>query len=290
MDLDRATLEQWAAEDRANLLTVIGAVDRLNSWVRSPSYRHGCYGGAIRFVYDVKVECIRRGYQEGLIDSIRLIEVPLKCRDCGGTGRYDADGHGERDHCWACGNTGTAKLRFYETRFLELSLRWHTPRDRFPWLGIDNPAAPEPPGDWSPNQRGKDLTPSEAAELLLIAEGWYRQYGPHRRSIANEENLQYKLYVGNEPEDRCSLCDGPREFRLDYPEWREGSNLMVTRGRIAWTAHTCNACDAKQWATSSVWDGTRYVPNGPCRFAACPLPASLITPQIRRWIEARDAT
>lgn len=235
---------------RPTLTEGIAAVDRLNSWVRSESFRNGV-SNPRDAIYDLKRQAIRAAHADGRCTH-RMVRVDATCRDCGGDGRYKpwwAD-HA-LDHCRACESTGTARLRFVETTIADPPLTWHSPYDyKFAvwplpgvtdWYQARGDELPPLAEGWGVNQPGRDLSPAEAARALNMAEAAFpeRVAGYWRDSGGDEffcDPFGYKLWVGETPEGACVLCDGPiGDHTCGY---------IATLGRVCWTAHACAACDA----------------------------------------------
>ena len=67
-------------------MTVLIAIDRLNSWVRSDSARS--WHSSPRYaIYDWKHHVIERAIKEHRAEC-RGLYLTLNCRDCGGSGKY----------------------------------------------------------------------------------------------------------------------------------------------------------------------------------------------------------
>lgn len=254
------------------------ALDRLNSYVRSPAYRAHYFlaNGPRRAVYEMKRTALEVTHAAGIATHRRIV-VKVRCRDCGGTGRYvDRDGQ-EYDHCYACDNGGSAILRFIESTLAERFV-WHTPfgsepqaiRTLFPSrmdLCMEEwEASWEPASDWDPNRPGQDLTPVEAAEALLLAEDAFppavRKRARYDSRVDEEENYYrtWRLFVGN-TETLCNFCKAT--------EGLVGFSPGV--GRIRWHAYVCRDCSKAH--------GVEMFTQTPCP------PDFLDSEPIRRWIE-----
>jgi hypothetical protein len=239
----------------------VAAIDRLNSWARSASYRRG-HGGGREAVYTLKREALLEAHRRGEL-AWRWVEARVKCRDCGGAGLY-IDQYGcKHDHCWACSNTGTARLEFAESTIC--GTVWHSPANDFPFRG-GNPVFGDA-GDWAPNLPGRDLEPWEAARDLNVAETFF----PPRCSEARygggmDSCWGYKLHVGRLT-DRCQLCGA---------EPGEGLNHGCSRGVITWTAAACQTCRDSYPRDASI-------------FGAFPFPSELAShPEIVAWRERHE--
>lgn len=238
----------------AHDIEIFEAVDKLNSWVRTPSARTTAW----HVVYWLKGESIKWANSKGWA-SHRRVGVDTKCRGCGGTGRYVDSGGWEFDHCRACNNSGTAHLAFIETTILG-RIRWHTPlRKSYEIIRGLIPAEKEEPAlDWKPNQPGRELPIHEAARLLNFAE----LYVPHgrypQRTIRDcdeyygevDDLATYRLYVGSSNPGQCDIC-GSTEAMAQF-------GCYVNFGRIEWSAHICGRCD-----TDLKWERLRKTePHG----------------------------
>lgn len=237
-----AVIEQISNGQVAALERAIHSIDRLNRWVRSPSYRdaYSSSNGPMKAIYFYKGLAIERWHAARPM-SMRRVKAVTKCRDCGGDGRYcDSNGF-THDHCWACHSTGNVTLYFIETEFPN-RVRWHTPREKWPtcfkdfeWRYADEEY--EETG-WLPNQPGEDITVSEAARHLNVIEShfterpkpyvWHRDWGSGTQDDGN-----YMLHVGDVDARKCAFCQRtPRPCR-----WH------VRRGRLGWHDRCCTECE-----------------------------------------------
>lgn len=242
-------------------IEAIEALDRLNSWVRSKSFR----SGARRMIYHMKSDVL---WCSNLPMEHRGIIVAVKCRDCGGTGRYRDWGGNLLDHCRACNSTGTAKLRFIETKIAE-RIVWHTPAEKYPrgWEG-----GFEIEMSYAPNQIGNDLEISEAARLLNLAEPCFPRPHDCCTEYGEFNDFNYSLYVGRTDPEICSLCGTMNDRQYGY---------SVTRNHIEWSDFACVKCEKdfekKNGGIVSI-------------FKAFALPQHLVShPEIQRWMD-RHAT
>ncbi len=148
-------------------MTPVEAVDLLNSWIRSDSH-WGSFSSPRYAIYNWKHMLVKKALAE-VPDCYRTVHVCLKCRDCGGTGKYiDSYGHNHL-HCRKCSNSGVVRLDFLETEIE--GFKWHTPRDKT-WqfrTPIDWESA-QCLTDWKPNAKGRDLEPCQVAECLNVCE------------------------------------------------------------------------------------------------------------------------
>ncbi|MEW6735019.1 MAG: hypothetical protein AB1489_27255 [Acidobacteriota bacterium] len=250
------------------LSQAILAVDKLNSWVRSRSYKGHYDRGPKDAVYWLKRCALIAAHKAQLPWSNCLIDVVVKCRDCSGTGRYyHWDWDEEFDHCYRCSNTGQARLTFVETQIdCGNIICWHTPRYKFPIYGVELANKYEE-SNWQPNTPGKDLSPDEAAKNLNIAESYFtNRPGIEITRWGQEYDVfNYNLYIGKTDSRRCSLCGAMAEERA----------YMVRRDRIIWEDYACDKCNQKYREKGRSTD----------IFEVFPVPAYLIEhPDIQDWI------
>lgn len=287
------------------LLDVLTAIDRLNSWVRSESYRHGLWHSTLtRRIYEMKSAAIERAHRE-LVCTHRLIETLATCRDCGGDGRYVDTGGQEFDHCHACSNTGRVRLQFVETRIYDRNRHpdpaiaaremvtgavgfpilhaWHTPRMRFYNRSFDLPQEIGTDVTWSVNQPGRDLTVDEAARDLLLCEPVFPPRYRHDQYCDDWEcrcTDRYVLYLG-EVTNCCAHCGADLSgFAADART--DAGGMQVNRlgkkiGRVDFTVAACAACyEARRWHAITLFDVA--------------LPPQLVAPQhVAEWVRVNDA-
>ena len=247
----------------------IWAMSRLNSWIRSASYRRQSYGGPRNAIYFLKRQAIQWA-DENLSCLHSTVQTITKCRGCAGTGRYvDSRGY-EFDHCRACNNQGTLSLLFVQTAIAQGPI-WHTP-----WLKFWIHDKKNPPynlarwvdGDWSVNQAGQDRTSAEVAgDLNTVESFWTDRKGAWTSSDwGTFWHFDYRLWVG-ETENRCAFCGNASDV---------GYNYCVARRTIQWTDHACKSCDAKQKGTGDIYKNF-------------PVPMHLIAdPRIVHWMGAHS--
>lgn len=253
------------------LSTAIGAVDRLNSWVRSPK-RRGEAHRPVGPVYYFKRRALLAAESAGLVDAVRFVRTTVSCRTCGGSGEYFgwwAECSSDGEPCRRCSATGSVELQFCETEIA--GVRWHTPRDRWPLSETHSvptdPSEWETASDWQPNAEGRPLEPWEVAAALNVVEP---AFPPERlpRYYSAEAGAAYghfkhELYVGETDPRRCAFCHRPA---------RLGTHV-VSRGRVAWGDHVCKQCDGEFDRSSAVI------------FSRFPFPVYLTThPEIRAWM------
>lgn len=257
------------------LTEAILAVDALNPWVRSESYRRQHVSSPKHAVYWLKRCALKAASDAGCAYS-RVVATIAECHRCNGSGRYvNWDGHdcGPCRRCASSGEVGSVILYFVETHiyghggFLELCC-WHSPTESFP---LPRPEGLPGETSWRPNTVGKDLRPSEVAHFLNVAETAFTER-PGKRYVvdcAPVDDFAYKLYVGETSADICSIC------RSQPP--KVGS-FCVSRGPIGWKDHACAACDALYHRSQ----------GRPDIFDAFPVPHELLQDaNIRAWIERR---
>ena len=221
----------------------IWAMDRLNSWLRSPSARRGLYGSPYRAIYFLKREAIQWA-DANLACFHSAVKVKAKCRDCSGTGRY-VDSYGyEWPHCRACDNRGSLSLEFVQT-IIRGGPVWHTPWLKFcvhrgrphtsHFVNVPRDLIRWVDDEWSVHQLGRDLTPEEVARDLNTIEGfWTNRPRPYYTDYGGPfDDFKYKLYVGTTDPSVCSLC-GDRA--------NENYTYGVSRGCIQWSDHACKTC------------------------------------------------
>lgn len=178
---------------------VLTSMDALNSHARA----HGCGSRAV-YAYKTLISM-----HAALIDAaeIKLILTKVKCRSCGGTGRFTFDWEWtssppRSDRCRTCRATGYVTLRFVQSTFGgrspgEPTVRWHHP---CPGSGNDILQAAwglshfdsnitgdevavlengtrravewEGPDGWAPNQGGVKLIGAAAAHHFNVVEPW----------------------------------------------------------------------------------------------------------------------
>lgn len=251
------------------------AVARLNSWVRSKSYRDLAWlGGArlTRAIYFYKSEILRSGLADrdnvGL--NLRYIRTTVTCRDCEGTGRYTDRGGYEFFHCRACNSSGKVTLRFYETSF-SCGITFHTPDLKAPgeltramfkrydiaaddWEKYIKLGRAAEAVDYQPNQEGKDLDLADATRNLNAVEAWYfadmfpRDYkieeGFYFESGYHDSDyFYYKLPLGRLSKN-CAFCGISNE-----QDRQRNSRGLVSRlydhHKIAFAWYrTCDPCKA----------------------------------------------
>lgn len=255
----------------------IWAMDRLNSWLRSPSAHRGGYSTPYRAIYFLKREAIE--WADANLECLHsAVKVKAKCRDCGGTGKY-TDSYGyEWPHCRACSNRGSLALEFVQT-IIRGGPVWHTPWLKFyvyrgqrysgyrlsiP-LGLVRGADEE----WSVYQAGRDMTPEEVARDLNTIEGfWTKRPAPYYTDYGGPfDDFKYKLYVGATDPSRCSLCGSFSEEPYRYG---------VSRSCIEWSDHACKVCANLYKHSAKVFD-------------LFPIPQPLLrSSHIQRFIERRS--
>jgi hypothetical protein len=266
------------------LRAAITAVDALNSWVRSASFRYAMQmRSPRRAIYFLKRCALAAAHEAGLAKHHR-VGVIAQCRDCSGTGQfYHFNSDTTFDHCYRCANSGKLILYFVETRIATSSdlwcwpsWTWHTPEDQWPrewrdWLPNEFPR----PTGLTTDAPGKDLTPSQVAAHLNTAEEFFPQRPPLRAihfeyQTEHRDDFDYCLWVGR-LNRHCVFC-GAENAPVKDDEKSYGSHHL-RRGKVEWGAYACPDCKNKE----DVWN----------RF---PLPQSLLRDEaVQTWMQ-RHAT
>lgn len=137
---------------------LLDAMVLLNSWARGNGRPYSWT------IYAVKNRFLSHFKDQGWTFRTSVI---VNCRSCVGRGYHGA----AFDDCWRCGGTGKVTLQFIVTELHGGGghmATFHTPlhlsgltEDKFGKLQM------VPPGDWQPNQAGKDLEPAVGLSLLL---------------------------------------------------------------------------------------------------------------------------
>jgi hypothetical protein len=261
------------------------AVDRLNSWVRSESYRNR--GAGKEFIYFLKRQSLKaldawsishaqdEEWENRLYLSHSIVVVPSVCRTCGGDGiwrDWESDATGP---CRNCRQTGQRVLTFVETTASvgwicrRVLIAWHTPPDDWP---LTRPDCWPSETRWRPNQKGADLTPAEVAAALNIAEVYFPDRPGRRwtRDGYEYDPAKYSLDVG-ETERRCHFCG---------TEGSEGNVITrygCSRHGVCWSDHACRECRDKS---------DRRNPGKAAIFDEFAFPAALASdPAIVAWRE-----
>ena len=256
----------------SELLPILEAVDRLNSWVRSTSFSGGmCAIGLRRRIYEIKGQAIEAARGE-FVCSHRPLTTIATCRDCGGSGRYTDWGGHEWPHCRACESSGNVRLRFVETTILTTdwrigSFRWHSPRERWTLpsslLGVEIE-----PGDWHVNLPGRDLTLNEAARDLLACDARFpgRSYRKLQCYDGCDCPRHYTLYLGR-ANKACPHCG----VALDESN-RSPVSCGKRDGRAEYSFVPCAACYARLGKTMEIFN--------------VGMPPELLEPEyVRAWVE-----
>jgi hypothetical protein len=288
-------------------------MDRLNSWVRSKSFRGHLSSGTLRRrIYEMKSEALRLADREFRCVH-RSFETLTTCRSCGGSGQYlDWNGH-TWPHCRACMSKGVVRLDFVETRIFPdparkplvclmgnlpkhlldqfrgwrsepLSdtpvLTWISPRFSFPFPQSKISGETTLP-NWTVNLPGEDLTPNEVARDLLLCESVFPKGFAYRECRSwCECTGHYKLYVGKETE-RCAHCDIPFDLgdRTKSPvppavPFLHRCGKLI--GRVEFTFSVCSRCYEDRKNSAALFDVV--------------VPAKLVAPPfVAAWIEKNNA-
>lgn len=253
------TADSPAIEPQA--MELFQALDRLNSWVRSDSYRRGAFGLAHHVIYFLKGQAISWAASKNWA-SHRRVGLDLTCRDCGGCGHYTDRNDYTWPHCRACNSSGTAHLSFIETTIGD-AIKWHSPIQKL-WT-VDIPLEEEKPTEWQPNQPGRDLDPHEVARLLNLVESgipherwpvrWIYDDGYCDGGVGVNDFECYTLHVGSTKPWQCDLC-GATEAMVSY-------GFGQTLGRIRWTGHACERCNTETVHAQLKEQGPRWLVEHP---------------------------
>lgn len=259
-----------AAARREEIIAVLPQLDAMNSFVRSDAHRESWTNGLTKVVYHYKREALRE-LTSMQAASHRLISIIVKCRDCGGSGRY-TDGNGyTHDHCWDCANKGRVKLRFIEST-LPGPITWHSPeRDSWSFTRLSTAEMTEHAvADWTVHQKGNDLTPAQVAANMNAIEAVFTNrprdaYNYQERSLHHT----YTIYVGCSESDVCLICGGPSD--------RKYRGHLVRTGRLHWHGTACKKCDEQAHGAEIFETLSRL------------MPAEFLTPEVRAWAERHPA-
>jgi hypothetical protein len=281
-------------------VTVLEAIDRLNSWVRSDSAR-GWWSSPRYATYDWKSHVIERAIAAGTA-RLSAIHLMLNCRACGGEGIFVYD-DGEKAPCRKCEKSGHVNLEFLVTEIEGFT--WHTPRNRIWKFGpLDEVwASAKISMDWEPNQKGRDLELWQVAECLnvceeAVARGELCKPGSHSSGGHDEYEVShgnYKLHVANSTErEVCELC-GHRAVPKGDSGGTDGMWHGIVTDHVSWSAWACDRCQAcfKQgliWAPGL----QAYIAHGMSGliFDALKLHPpieQLAHPEIQAWLRRRGA-
>lgn len=187
------------------------ALDRLNSWVRSmwPYWSH-VQSTLTPVIYWTKTQAILEASRRWHI-GMRRVMVKRPCRRCDATGSWiprDADwyedlsveeyraNYGER--CRGCAGTGTAVLKFVESRIGPV--RWHTPAHKWHSSSLDvyvpfpcfiggGDEMYDEAQDWEPQRPGRSMTAAEVHRDMLILLQAY----PHHVAFALDYHYHTKI-------------------------------------------------------------------------------------------------
>lgn len=231
------------------LTQIILAVDALNSWVRSESIKHQWHYSAQAFkrsLYFFKKAAIKRAHEEGAVWA-RGIRTQAQCNRCGGSGIF-VDWEGEtRGRCRGCAGTGTATLRFLETRIDlgDKTLTWHHPEDGHGGLStsLGYHLGSVLVHDWKPNTPGKDLPHLDALKLVNQVEHFFvdrpADYWGEDIGEGRYNDFLYSWPLGRAPffGERCEFCGETNQDLLQ--------GYCVCRHMFEWTGLACKRCDTE---------------------------------------------
>lgn len=256
----------------SNLIPVLEAVDRLNSWVRSESFKRGTHwSGVRRHVYQIKRMAIARAQRE-FVCLHRPHSTLVTCRSCGGSGKYtDWDGRAW-PNCRACGSKGIVKLDFVQTQILVpqpygQTFTWNSPRDKW-GLPADRLGEELTGIVMQVDEPGTDMSIDDAARDLLLCDATFpRQYGWCSEFCDCEKH--YALYLGR-ADGRCAHCG-------DAAPEDQATNCGKTIGRVNFSFAVCKPCYlAKRSTSAALFD--------------VGIPEELLRGEhVRRWVELNGA-
>lgn len=199
--------------------SALQALDALNSWCRAGDHWQ-LRSDLKEAIYYAKLRAIEAAYQaedDTVKPVFRRVFERKKCRVCSGSGVWFSDYDFECEDgqpCRTCRATGTVTLRFVETTFSALNLRWHTPAHKWWSASLNVYCKFEAPldslegydavsDDWQSNLPGRELTLEEIEQHLetalldpviskafVLFLGTYR----HRFTPANLHNLATWLH------------------------------------------------------------------------------------------------
>lgn len=275
MSAEATTATESPAIDKDLLWAAVCAMSRVNSWVRSPSFREQS-GNLRRAIYADKDSLLRFAEEAELAAEERNVYVDATCRKCGGSGKY-VDRAGYRwDHCRACDNTGKVRLPFREATLAHAgeTFVWHRPGYRtelrtvpykWPLTGEVHEREqyvtwpePVPAIGWTVNEVGEDIPLEQAAALLeriaraLIAldrrrpnPRWHASdiayYAGNTDTHGHDDygriSYGYTLSLGD-LFCACEICGCGRESA----ESRCTSRQVLPNGKVRFTRWLCHAC------------------------------------------------
>lgn len=165
--------------------SVLHALDALNSWCRAREHWQ-LRSDLKAAIYHAKLEAIQAAYcaeDETVKPVFRRVFERKKCRVCAGSGVWFSDYDLQCEvgqACRTCRATGTVTLRFVETTFPALNLRWHTPAHKW-WsaslnvyckyeASLDSLEGYDAVSDdWQSNLPGRELSLEEIEQHLETA-------------------------------------------------------------------------------------------------------------------------
>lgn len=262
------------------LRDLLHAMDDLNRFARSSTAKWMGH----RFVpmlYEAKKVVLADAIARGLAKLYRN-NVTVKCRTCGGSGRYHgwnySVGSFEED-CRACRGSGKVLLHFVESVIScgDFNCTWHTPTVHWFDMGpVLNGISEVRATDWQPNQPGAELPVERLAECLNLIEthcaGRMRYY----------HDVQYTLRLPDL--DACGVCGCPADAKL--------GTMLINRMGCRWTAPACLMCFGpwcrEYWISGKDGRFNSYLPSITEKFSDHPLmQAHGGDGHLHAWIERR---
>lgn len=266
------------------LLGLLPALSRLNSWCRVPFEQQLDMYSAVEHIYRYKTWAIREAIRLGLT-GLRPLVVERPCKTCNGTGMFkryfDAwgDGDWEGEDCRRCAATGKVKLGFIETNIG--GFRWHTPRPKW------NPDLHKFPDriweqcaletEWTPGGEGQPLDRWELISHLNTVE---RAITGGKLFRWNNGWRQYGLHLGEV--EGCCFCGASVD--VDGRKLHAGA---IHRPGFRWDQAACWHHRPSENATwphdlRPRWNRTVHDWGD---FA--PLPAAAFRPEVTEWLARR---
>lgn len=224
--------------------------------------------------------------------KLRFVKWTGKCIHCdGGWFTHWMWEAGDRVRCRDCRRTGKRTLHFTETTLPDGQV-WHHPWEGrtdpgriicnaagIAWHDDANPIDWQDAGAWQPNQPGAELSVDDVAGALCDVEDWIDGASFHHlpqqwpvdsarrylrrqkhRLVIEEPSSGYCLVLGRAA-GGCHVCGDTQNHDTNLGCFNAGHTLE-------WTVAVCKTHRALGW------------PKTP--------PASLITPNVRRWLDRHD--
>lgn len=229
----------------------VAIMSRLNEWARRPAAPVYPVPRPTASIYWAKEALLKElDLVPGLARHSR-VEALVKCRDCGGSGRYTFDSGDVADHCWRCFSTGQVRLEFIQSEIFDGRYQWHTPAayasSRWgsqTWARLVGDCPVPMVTDWSPQRPGKDYPMGEMITGLVTLRRalWPRHLMPER--VLDEGLDLGPAMVGRDGPTpalsrACVLCGAAT---LPWAEGGRAETCMVTSGPVTWRAVVCSDC------------------------------------------------